>query len=195
MLCLDFADHCPQIVTGEVTDAAAVSAVIARSSVVVSLLGPDVKRDRKIDPSFFADIYRSCVFPAMKRHGVNRIIAMGTLTIKRSEDNWTIIQSAIGILMPLFANNLYHTMLNLADVFEHETQGLDWTVFRITAIPGESDEASWKRDRESNLFTGQIGEKGWTSSIKRAALAKWLVDAVEGKADVWIRKMPAVSSE
>ncbi|KZL68292.1 NmrA family protein, partial [Colletotrichum tofieldiae] len=180
-----------EIIKGEVTDPTALSAAVARSSVVVSLLGPDIKRDRKIDPWFFPNIYTKSVFPAMRQHGVKRILAMGTLTIKQPEDSWTVIQSAVGVLMPLLANNLYRTMINLAGVFEQEAQSLDWTIFRITGIPGESDEASWRRDREGQLFTGPIGGKGWTSSIKRSALARWLVDAVEGKADAWIGKMPA----
>ncbi|KZL80196.1 hypothetical protein CI238_06550 [Colletotrichum incanum] len=146
-----------EIIKGEVTDPTALSAAVPRSSVVVSLLGPDIKRDRKIDPSFFPDIYRKSVFSAMKQHGVKRILAMGTITIKQPEDYWTIMQSALGILMPLLANNLYHTMINLADVFEQEVQSLDWTMFRIARIPGGSDEASWGRDREGQLFTGQIG--------------------------------------
>ncbi|TIC93660.1 3 beta-hydroxysteroid dehydrogenase/Delta 5--_4-isomerase [Colletotrichum higginsianum] len=183
-----------EVIKGDVNDAAAMSAAVARSSAVLSLLGPDITRDRKIDPSFFPDIYSKSVFPAMKQHGVRRIVAMGTITIKRPDDRWTLMQTALGLLMPLLAGNLYRTMQNLARVFEHESLGLDWTVFRIAAIPGESDEASWRNDREGELYTGPVGEKGWQSSIKRSALARWIVDAVEGKADAWIGKMPAVSN-
>ncbi|EQB54492.1 hypothetical protein CGLO_05676 [Colletotrichum gloeosporioides Cg-14] len=166
---------------------------MAESTIVISLLGPDIK-NTKIDPSLFADIYRSSVFPSMRKHGVKRIFAMGTLSIKRPEDHWTMFQTMVTVFMWLFASPIYNNMLNLAKLFETEAEGLDWTVFRIAQIPGESAAESWDKDRQEKLFIGWIGESGWTSSMKRGALAKWLVDAAEGKADEWKGKMPALSS-
>lgn len=166
---------------------------MARSSVVVSLLGPNIK-DSNISHSLFADIYTSSIFPLMRQHGVRRILAMGTVSIKRPEDSWNVMQVVLPLLMPLLANAAYRNVLNISRAFEDHAGGLDWTVFRIAQIPGESDDASWKRDREDGeLFTGWIGEKGWTSSLRRGALARWLVDAVEGQADDWIGKMPGIS--
>ncbi|KAF9873119.1 NmrA family protein [Colletotrichum karsti] len=182
-----------EVVKGEMSDSTALSSAMAQCSVVISLLGPDIN-NTKIDPSLFADIYRSYVFPSMRKHGVRRILAMGTLSIKKSEDHWTMFQTMVTTFMCLFASAIYGNMLNLAKAFENEADGLDWTVFRIAQIPGESDEEGWRKDREEQLFTGWIGESGWTSSMKRGALAKWLADAAEGKADGWIGKMPALSS-
>ena len=79
---------------------------------------------------------------------------------------------------------------------------IDWTVFRIGGIPGGCDEASWRADREGEVFEGYVGEEGWSASIPRARLARWLVDAVEdrgrdengeGMKREWVKKMPAVS--
>lgn len=174
------------------SDNPALSTAMARSSVVISLLGPNIK-DKNIGPSLFADIYRESVFPLMKQHGVKRVVAMGTLSIRQPDDRWTFFQTMLTVVMPLFAGAVYRNMLNLADLFEKKAEDLDWTVFRIAQIPGDSDEASWRRDREGALFTGPVGEKGWSSSVQRAGLARWLVDAAEGKAKAWIGKMPAVS--
>ncbi|KAK7417263.1 hypothetical protein QQX98_004697 [Neonectria punicea] len=83
-------------------------------------------------------------------------------------------------------------MLNLAAAFDNEAQGLDWTVFRIAQIPGESDEKSWKMDRAADgVYAGPVGGKGWNSSLKRAALAKWIVDNTAS--EKWLSKMPALS--
>jgi hypothetical protein len=41
---------------------------------------------------------------------------------------------------------------------------------------------------------GSVGEKDLGIRAGRAALAKWLVDCVEGTQDVWVGKMPAVST-
>ncbi|KAI3536370.1 hypothetical protein CSPX01_10819 [Colletotrichum filicis] len=152
---------------------------MARSSIVVSLLGPNIN-DKHIDPSLYADIYRNYVFPAMKKYSVRRILAMGTISIKQPEDHWTFFQTMVTIVMPLLNGAVYRNMHNLAHLFGKEGHDLDWTIFRIAQIPGESDETSWRQDRDLGLFTGWIGEKGWTSTLRRGALARWLVDGVEG---------------
>ncbi|KAK1621992.1 hypothetical protein BDP81DRAFT_466354 [Colletotrichum phormii] len=167
-----------EIIEGEMSDTKALDSAMARTSVVVSLLGPNIN-DKHIDPSLYADIYRNCVFPAMKQHG--------------PEDRWTFFQTMITIIMPFLNGAVYRNMHNLAHLFGKEGHDLDWTIFRIAQIPGESDEDSWRRDRNRQVFTGWIGEKGWTTSLRRGALARWLVDAVEGKMDAWINKMPGVS--
>lgn len=173
-------------------DREALSSVMSRTSAVISLLGPSIS-DKSIEHSLFADIYTSTIFPLMQENGVRRILAMGTLSIKRPEDKFNIMQAIMPFLMPLFANTAYQNALNIGRAFENQGQGLDWTIFRLTQIPGEPDEASWKTDREDGkVFTGGIGEKGWTSSLKRGALAKWLVDTIEDKTNNWTGKMPGI---
>lgn len=174
-------------------DLAAFSTAVAQSSVIISLLGPNIN-DGKINPTLFADCYKSSVFPLMRQYGVRRIIAISTLSIVRPEDRWTFLRFMIVLLVRVFANAVYRNILNVADAFDKEAQGLDWTVFRIASIPGESDEASWRKDREDGeAFVGWIGEKGWSISQKRGALTRCLVDAAEGRAEEWVGKMPAVS--
>ncbi|KAK1710868.1 uncharacterized protein BDZ83DRAFT_711102 [Colletotrichum acutatum] len=181
-----------EILEGEMSDTKALDSAMAGTSVVVSLLGPNIN-DKHIDPSLYADIYRNYVFPAMKQHGVKRILAMGTISIKQPEDHWTFFQTMVTIIMPLLNGAVYRNMHNLAHLFGKEDHGLDWTVFRMAQIPGESDENSWRHDRDLGVFTGWIGEKGWISTLRRGALARWLVDGVEGKMDVWVHKMPGIS--
>ena len=183
-----------QIIEGDMESRDALSSAMAKSNAVISLLGPDVSRDRGIDPTKFASYYGSCVVPLMRQHGVRRILVMGTLSIRLPEDRWTLFQSMVVALMRTLSKNLYHTIHNIKSTFENEASDLDWTIFRIAMIPGESDEASWRRDRdEGEVFAGMIGEKGWTRSIKRAALARWLVDAVESNDGAWMRKLPALA--
>ena len=174
-------------------DLAALSTAIAQSSVIISLLGPSSFR---ISPTQFADYYKTSVIPLMRQHGVSRIMAMGTLSIVRPEDRWSFLRFLIVLIVRLLANNAYRNILNIAEVFEKEAQGLDWTIYRIAGIPGGSDEASWRKDREDGqTFVGWIGEKGWSGSQKRGALSRWLVDAAEDGAGMaeWVGKMPAVS--
>ncbi|KAL2810922.1 hypothetical protein BJX63DRAFT_422761 [Aspergillus granulosus] len=176
------------VIKGEMDDLETLSTAIAQSRVIVSLLGPNII-DKNMSPTLFADIYRSSVFPLMRQHGVRRILAMGTISIFRPEDHWVLTRSAIVTFVRIFANQAYRNILNIADLFDNDADGLDWTVFRIAMIPGNSDEESWRKDREDGeAFVGPVGAKGWTLSQTRSALARWLVVAAEGGAEQWIRQ-------
>ncbi|EWZ33557.1 hypothetical protein FOZG_13275 [Fusarium oxysporum Fo47] len=60
--------------------------------------------------------------------------------------------------------------------------------------PGESDKESWLKDREDGKpFVGYVGQKGYTYSFPRGALARWLVDVAESGLLDWVRKAPAVA--
>lgn len=161
---------------------------------VVSLLGPNIKT-RDVSPTLYSDFYR-VLFPMMRECGVHRILAMGTSSIRQPEDHWAFLPRFGALFLWLFINKPYSSVINIGTAFNEDADGLDWTIFRIAAIPGGSDETSWKKDRDAGpVFSGWIGEKGWTFSTPRGALARWLVDAVEGKADKWIGKMPAIGLE
>ncbi|KAL4918693.1 hypothetical protein BDW62DRAFT_210312 [Aspergillus aurantiobrunneus] len=174
-----------EIIKGEMDDVKSLSPAVAKCRIVISLLGPSLVH-RTSSPTLFADIYKSSVFPLMREHGVRRIFAMGTPSISRPEDHWTLIAFILIPVIRIIANFAYQNIRNIGDTFEHDADGLDWTVFRIAAIPGSHDEESWRRDREEGeAFVGWVGESGWTVSQKRGALARWLVDAAEDGAEEW----------
>lgn len=170
------------------------SGAVAKSCVVLSLLGPNLNDTIK-NPSLYADMYKNNLFPLMRQHGVRRILAMGTLSISRPEDSWTFIRPVAVFFLRMFADMAYRNIINIASTFEADAGDLDWTIFRIAHIPGKSDEANWKKDREAGgeTFVGWTGQKGWSFLTNRSIMARWLADAADGKADEWIGKMPAIS--
>lgn len=182
-----------QSVKGELGDTQELSNAVAKCDVVVSLLGPSFS-DRNVDPTALPNFYKNALFPAMRQHGIKRIFAMGTLSIFRPEDSWTMIRPALVLAVRFLAGKVYRTIIGIGKTFENDATDLDWTVFRLGGIPGESDNESWARDRkDGKAFVGWVGGKGHTYAQKRGALARWLVDSVEGGLPDWIHKMPAVS--
>lgn len=179
-----------QIVQGEMNDLEALFMAMSKASLVLSLLGPSIT-NKSIKPDLFATQYLSSVFPAMRKCGVRRIIAMGTISISRPDDRWTMFHKMVSIFMKLFAAAIYQNMQNIAKAFEEDAKDLDWTIFRIARIPGEADEENWRNDRGGEIYAGPVGGKGWTTSIQRASLTKWIVDNMQSKA--WFSKMPALS--
>ncbi|KIL85201.1 hypothetical protein FAVG1_11630 [Fusarium avenaceum] len=181
-----------EVIKGELNDTKALSTAVTKSNVIVSLLGPQL--GDSMEPNVIPDFYRNSVFPAMRQHGVKRIFAMGTISIVDPEDSWSLIRPAMVLLVRTLAGKAYRTIISVGETFENEAKDLDWTIYRIAAIPGQSDNENWARDREDGkAYVGWIGEKGHTFSQKRGALARWLADAVEGGLPDWVRKMPAVS--
>lgn len=166
---------------------------VSKCTAIVSLLGPKV--DSKLDDTkLYASYYADHIFPAMRKHSVKRIYAMGTISIHRPQDKTSFIRWLAIAMFGLVYPKLVATMLEIEKTFDTKADGIEWLVFRIAGIPGASDELSWRKDRDDgDAFVGWVAERGWTMSQKRGALAKWLVNAVEGEAEEWVGKMPAVS--
>lgn len=181
----------PQVIQGELSNKEAISTAVSKARVIVSLLGPNERRG--IDSALFVNFYRT-VFDAMRTHNVKRIFAMGTISIPDPGDKFSIQRLLLLGLVRALAESAYQMIVAIGELFAKEAEGLDWTIYRIAGIPGGSDEASWKKDREDGeIFEGYIGEPGWSVSQKRGRLARWLVDAVEDGKTKWIGKMPAIS--
>lgn len=161
---------------------------------VISLLGPQLGGLKGLDHAFFGNFYKNTLFPLMRRHGVRRIFAMGTPSYEDPGDRWVWMRPLIHIFFPLFAKPAYENIQNIAKAFMEEGHDIDWTIFRISMIPGGSDEQSWRADRaQGDTFVGYVGHPGWTISQKRGSLARWLVDAAETGLPDWVGKLPAVS--
>lgn len=169
------------------------SSALKGCSVIISHLGGDINNPHS-NPTLYTDMYRNTIIPAMREHGIKKILLMGTMAISRPEDAIVLMRPLVMAYLRLKANDMYRDLISNKDMFENEASDLDWTIFRIAAIPGESDEESWRKGREEGeLYVGPMGAKGWTMNTNRSLLARWLVDAVQGKAEDWVRKMPAVT--
>ncbi|KAG4271548.1 hypothetical protein FPRO04_10839 [Fusarium proliferatum] len=137
---------------------------------------------------------RNSLFPAMLRRGVKRIFAMGTLSITQKQDSWTVLQPTVNLMVRTFFSNAYLAITTIGKTFEIDAKDLDWSIFRILAIPGGSGRESWAKERQDEKsFVGYFGQKGYTYSFPRGALARWLDDAAESGLQDWVRKAPAVS--
>lgn len=180
-----------QVIEGQMDDAAKLDTAVAKSNVVLSLLGPN--KMRLPEPSPYPGYY-STLFPLMRKHGVKRILAMSTLSVSDPLDGFSLLRWFLVLIVRLFAGSAYRTVHGIASVFQEEADGLDWTVYRIAMIPGGHDEESWKKDREDiPIHAGYVAKPGWQVYIRRGALARWLVDCAEGGATEWIGKLPAIS--
>ena len=176
-------------------DEAKLSSAISQCSVIISLLGPNIGSIRGLKPNTYADIYAQFVFPLMRQHGVKRIFAMSTVSVSRPEDKPSIIRWVLAFAVWLVAGMAQKNIYTMQYLFEDQEQSKDieWTAFRLAFIPGGHDEKSWRKDREGEVFTGYVGDPGYSFVQRRGQLGKWLVDAAVDGAPQWIHRFPAVS--
>ncbi|KAL2205705.1 NAD(P)-binding protein [Sarocladium strictum] len=182
-----------ETIKGSLDDTEALSTAVAQSHVVVSLLGPRAGDNLK-SSELYSNFYKNSLFPAMRQHGVRRVYAMGTVSIVCEEDSRSVLRYCMRTAIHLFAGTAYRAIINIGEAFEKDAKDLDWSVFRIGMISGECDRKAWMEDREEGtVFVGWVAQAGWTTSQKRAALTRWLVDIAEEGLPGWVGKMPAVS--
>ncbi|KAF5260064.1 hypothetical protein FOXYS1_9296 [Fusarium oxysporum] len=181
-----------EVAKGDMTQHDAISRAVAKSRVVISLLGPSSTRQPK--NTEFADYYRTVV-PFMKEHGVHRILALGTTAMYRTDDQTSISRAVMSTLIKVVANGAHHNILAIQEYWETLTDNhMEWTVFRVGNLAGTSDALAWSVDREAyKAFEGPVGAPGYTSGINRSILARWLVDVAISDPARWSRQMPAVS--
>ncbi|KAK4195019.1 hypothetical protein QBC40DRAFT_289701 [Triangularia verruculosa] len=181
-----------QVVQGQVDDDATLGPAMAQCSAVISLMGPDGAAMSSGTPLPYPGFYEKHVLPLMKKHGVKRIAAMGTISIYTEEDATVFLRWIMRFGVSWMFPAAYNTMLGIAKVFSEETS-IDWTVFRLPMLVGGSDEEAWKADREKGEAHAGPVSRQWSGKLDRAILAKWLADWIEHEGK-WVRELPALSS-
>ncbi|KAK3377324.1 hypothetical protein B0T24DRAFT_701742 [Lasiosphaeria ovina] len=192
-----------EIIQGEMSDAAGVNAAVARigaSGVVISILGPSAPTAevRKQPAGLYESFYADQILPAMKQHGVRRVLAMSTTSYIDTQggDADSALRWVLRTGVWLTFGAAYRTMLGIAGVFrdegEREGSEIEWTVYRVPVLLG--GDASWAVDREQgDVHAGPTGSE-WMYSIRRGQLARWLLDQAEDTAGRFVRAFPAVST-
>lgn len=167
------------------------SQAIARSRAIISLLGPGKE---SLPRDAFASYYRRSI-PLMREHGVRRILALATTAIYRTEDLSSISRSLTAGLIKLVANSGFHNMLAVREYFDAvDDENIDWVVFRLGMLSGTCEASAWADDRDKGtVYAGPLGGRGFTSSINRSLLAKWLTGTALDESIPWVRQMPAIS--
>ena len=116
------------LVTGELSDAAAVDRAVQGADAVVSALGPSL--DRKATGLPLVEGTRTIV-EAMQRHGVRRYVGNGTPSVldPRETPTW---QTRFATLMPkTFMRRAYDEVTGMSRAVM--SSGLDWTIVRFLA--------------------------------------------------------------
>jgi putative NADH-flavin reductase len=165
-----------QVVSGDVRDAAAVSATVAGAEAVLSVLGPTSNR-----PELAVSAGTDNLLAAMRQHGVRRLIQSTGAGVRDPQDQPTPIHAFFGALVRRLTPNVLADMTQTVDKIR--ASDLDWTLVRV---PRLTDGAP-----TGHIRVAYVGpELGL--QLTRADLAGFMLQQL---ADTrYLRQAPAISN-
>ena len=167
------------VVTGELSDAAAVDRAVQGADAVVSALGPSL--DRKATGLPLVEGTRN-IIEAMQRHGVRRYVGNGTPSVldPREKPTW---QTRLSTFMAKrFLRRAYDKLVGMSVIVT--SSRLDWTIVRFLA---PKDGPAKGRVRQ-----GFYGQDKLGFNVSRADLAAFTAAQVDD--DRYVGAAPAISN-
>ncbi|THH01538.1 hypothetical protein EW026_g1213 [Hermanssonia centrifuga] len=171
------------IVEGQLTDRDTVGKALQGVDAVLSALGPPVKKGIFYPSDTPLAHAYSVVIEVMKTHGVKRLIALGTASIKDDHDKHSIVFAALVSGVAIFAHNAYKDVVAIGELIRGQGVDLDSTIVRVPVLTN---------DAEKTVVAGYIGDGKVKPKLSRAGFASFSLQQLTS--DEWAGKAPLISS-
>jgi putative NADH-flavin reductase len=164
-------------VEGELNNIPRLKSVIEKSDVVVSTLGPPLKRTYHMLPVYDG---HKAVMSLMKWSGVKRFITIGTPSIRFSEDKASLTTTIPGLIAKFVYPKPHKEVISIGEVVKQSE--LDWTVVRfITPV-----------DKETKPAKVTFGDSRISFTISRKRIAEFLFQEIT--TPQYVHSMPIIGS-
>jgi nucleoside-diphosphate-sugar epimerase len=167
------------VVTGQLSDAAAVASAVKDADAVISALGPSLRRGATGRPVTQGT---QTIVAAMTSAGVRRFVGLATPSVPDPQDRPTIRARVLPVLAGMMFPNALHELVGMTDAVTGSD--LDWTIARIT---NPTD-----RPAKGSLRAGFLGRDPVGSSMTRADIAAFLIGQLTDTQ--YLRSLPAISN-
>lgn len=168
-------DVVPDVVRGDVTDAAAVEEAVAGQDAVLSALGHAKGSPKDVQARGTANI-----IAAMEKHGVRRLISLTGAGVRAEGDEPKFVDGVFLFLLGVLQRDVLQDANR--HVEEIQRSHLDWVVVRGPRLTEGEARESYR--------VGLVGKNSGTR-ISRADLAGFMLDQLTS--DEHLRRMPVVS--
>lgn len=174
-----FEDTRVRVVRGELTDQRVLDEAIGGATAVLSALGPTDPKHPAGTPlsKAFGDIAT-----VMKRHSVQRLIAVSTGTAADPKDQFDFKIWAPAVLIKLLLPTSYADMVGIAQAIRDSN--LDWTMARAAVLTDKS--------ATNDLNVGLYGTTKHSLTLSRADLAIFMYDQIVSRE--FSRAAPGISA-
>ncbi|KAG5636566.1 hypothetical protein H0H81_007618 [Sphagnurus paluster] len=171
------------IVQGQLDDNETLSKALQGADVVLSALGPSVRRG-PFHPSNtpLAHAY-STVIVLMHELGVKRLICLGTASITDPADKFNLAFSILINGVATFARNAYNDVVAIGKNVRTQGVDLDWTIVRVPILTNSDSE---------EVIAGYVGDGKTNTFLSRAGFAAFVVEEIERRE--WVQKAPLICS-
>jgi len=171
------------IIQGQLGDTDKLDKAMEGVEVVLSALGPSVKRGPFHPPDTpLARAYLH-IIELMNQHGVKRLVCLGTASIKDPADKFNLAFSILVNGVAILARNAYNDVVAIGENVRTAGADLDWTIVRVPIL----------RDAESSdVIAGYIGDGKTSTFLTRLGFATFVVGEIEKRE--WVKKAPLISS-
>ncbi|MTV22249.1 NAD(P)-dependent oxidoreductase [Staphylococcus delphini] len=166
------------VLEGDTKNQETLHQAIKGQDVVVSAMGPSLKRDKN-DKNLPIKTSHEKIVEIMKEVGVKRFITIGTTAIKAKEDKKQMVTVIPPMIAKLAFPRSYAEVTGLGEVVKHS--GLDWTIVRFLNPNIKTD---------GNGYDVSFGDTKGKLSVSRKNIAQAMYDAI--KKEDWIGKMPII---
>jgi putative NADH-flavin reductase len=173
-------DHL-HIVIGDLKNQDQIEKAIETADVVMSTLGPSLKRSENRKGTPIADGHE-LIIKAMEKLDKKRFITLATPSINAKEDRKHIATVFLRPIVRLFLSGAYKDIVKYGSLIEKSD--LDWTVVRII-LP--NDKHTGKK------YGISIGDKRAKLSVSRENIAAFMYDVAAN--NMYNRKMPIVFNQ
>jgi uncharacterized protein YbjT (DUF2867 family) len=165
------------IVEGGLGDKEKIGEAIKGADAVISVIGPVGWQSKLI----FAPGYEN-IISAMKKHGVRRIIALGTPTIPDLNDRFNLVFWFLIITVGFLINRGSEDLQKVGQILRNS--GLDWTIVRAPLLNNKS--------AKGKITTGYFGNGVNWFRLSRADFVHFLLEQLNDTK--FIGKAPAISN-
>jgi putative NADH-flavin reductase len=166
------------VVTGDLKNQAQIEKAIESADVVMSTLGPSLKRSENRKGTPIADGHE-LIIKAMEKLNKKRFITLATPSIHAKEDGMHVATVFPGLIARIFLSGAYKDIVKYGSLIERST--LDWTVVRMIVPNDKHDEKK---------YSVSLGDKRAKITVSRENVAAFMYEVAIDH--LYIGKMPIV---
>ena len=176
---LEVTDPKLTLVTGELSDRAAIDAAVRGADAVIGALGPSLNRRATGMPLVQGT---QNIVDAMRAAGVRRYVGMATPSLRDPRDRRSLLGMIVPIMGRLLLPRAYRELLAMSQIVT--ASDLEWTIARFTR-PTDGPA-------KGTVRAGFLGRDKLGAAITRADIATFLLDQLDDTR--FIRASPAFSN-
>ena len=175
------------IIQGPLSDRSAITKTIHGSDAVLSTLGPSLNISTALhgltDSSTPISDGYTLILEIMQSEGVNRIIALGTVSNENPDDGKSFIKWIMVTAVWIFLHSAWRDVVEFGKRIQASGEVVEWTIARVARLTDKQG---------GEVHAGLVGKDGTGVFLARKDLARWFLEELDKRE--WIRKLPVIYS-